>query len=230
MQLLTSEKSSRGLSKAPSRTSINSRLRRLSLESIKKLQEEVIDINDEEKLRLSIIMPFERLRRESIKNLQQEEIDSICEEVLRPLLVVPLRRMSKNVEQAITNFFQTKPNSKELTKVDQIKLKMCDVLDDKEELRRFKAFARNNYVTTNIGIQQMLLKYAESHDKEVAEQTNHLAKHVSFDSSTRYRSHSNSQCNLYRVEKDERGGYKWISVYNLQCKDKPIRRRASINP
>ena len=193
----------------------------------------MIDIDDAEaeKPRSSIMTPFGRLRQESIISLQDEEVDSAYEELPRPSLFVPLRRLSQNFNQALANFFQTQPDSnEESTKVDHIKLKMSDVLNDEEELRRFKAFARNNCVTTNIGIQQMLLKYAESHGIKVAEQTNHFAKHASFDSSTRYLYRPNLQCNLYRVEKDEIGGYNWISAFDMNCKYEPIRRRASVNP
>ena len=185
----------------------------------------MIDIDDAEaeKPRSSIMTPFGRLRQESIISLQDEEVDSAYEELPRPSLFVPFRRLSQNLEQALANFFQTQPDSnEESTKVDHIKLKMSDVLNDEEELRRFKAFARNNCVTTNIGIQQMLLKYTKSHDTEVAEQTNHFAK--------RDLSRPNPQCNQYRVEKDEIGGYNWISAFDMKYKCEPIRRRASVNP
>ena len=200
----------------------------------KKLMEQDTGVSS----RPSIVIPLRKLSQESMKNLQEEEIDSDYEAVHRPSLIVPLRRLSQNFEQVMTNFFQAKPDvNQKLTKNEQIKSKMCDVLDDKEELRKFKEFVRNNYVTTNVGAQQMFLWYAESKETEVSEQTDYFVrrasfsnpvKHESFSKPTKCLSRSNSHPNKYRVEKDEKGGYKWINAPDIK-KVQPIRRRASMD-
>lgn len=176
----------------------------------------------------SMVIPLRKLSQESMRNLQEEEIDSDYEVLHRPSFIIPLRRLSQNFEQVMTNFFQAKPDvNQKLTKDEEIKLRMFDVLDDKEELRKFKEFVRNNYVTTNAGAQQLFLWYAESKETEVSEQTDYFVKRASFNIPTRCLPRSNSHPDKYRVEKDEKCGYKWINAPNIKLVE-PIRRRASM--
>merc|ERR1712232_1091074 len=94
----------------------------------------------------------------------------------QPSIMLPLRRLSQNLEQAVSNFLTSEKIETPISKSDHIKSKIDEVLDDKEEIKKFKEFARKNYVTTNIGVQELLQSYADSKDEEYTEQTGYLIK------------------------------------------------------
>ena len=180
-------------------------------------------------LRSSITRPLRRLSRKSINRNLQEEIYVNDEKPVPRSSLVPLWKISQNFEQVVTNIFQSKTDvNKELTKGDQIKSKICGVLKDKEEFKKFKEYARNNNVTTNIGVQQMLFWYADSKNVEVNNHTNYFVNGPSFSTSTECFSRFNPHSNQYRVKKDEKGGYQWINAPDVK-KVEPIRRRLSTN-
>ena len=213
--------------------SITTPLRRLvSSESLKNLRHETINVDDdEERFRPSIIAPLRRLSLQSFASLQEEEINADDdEEAPRPLIVLPLRRLSRSLEQAVTALFQSESNAdEEKVKINHNSLNMCDVVNDKEEFKKFKEYARNNCVTTNIAVQKIIFIYAESKDANVPKQKDSFGKRGSFDTSIRRLSHSNSSLKAYRVEKDEKAGYNWIDVPTLRENLKPIRRGESFH-
>lgn len=163
----------------------------------------------------------------STKDQIKPNINEMLDDKEEFINFTPLRRLSQNLEQVINAFLKSeKEQSEKKVKEDQIKANINEMLHDKKEFKKFKKFVRNKCVTTNVGAQQLIMLYADSKDAMGTEQTNYLVKNVSLNNCAKCVRRITSFSNLYRVEKDDKAGYKWTAPGLVN--NTPIRRRSNL--